>query len=153
MSTLQVGGDRQRADSSTSTAVPSAATSMDIPAAQAPITSEKHQKLVQHGNGNDLPEAKFSVGITLRTVIMTILTAMGGFIFGYDTGQISGFLEMRVFLRRFGEPTPVTKEHPYGYYFTNVRSGLIVALVSPGNHSVNQIANTSSFLLEPLSVA
>ena len=45
-------------------------------------------------------------------------------------GQISGFLEMRVFLERFGQPGPVTKENPYGYHFTNVRSGLIVALVS-----------------------
>lgn len=30
--------------------------------------------------------------VTLRTVFMAILVAMGGFIFGYDTGQISGFL-------------------------------------------------------------
>jgi SP family sugar:H+ symporter-like MFS transporter len=49
---------------------------------------------------------------------------MGGFVFGYDTGQISGFLEMKVFLDLFGElkgdGTP---------YFSNVRSGLIVALV------------------------
>lgn len=44
--------------------------------------------------------------------------------------QISRFLEMRVFLERFGEPIPVTTEYLYGYYFTNVRSGLIVALVS-----------------------
>lgn len=75
---------------------------------------------------------KFSFGITLRTVIMTILVAMGGFIFGYDTGQISGFLEMQVFLQRFGEPTAVSATHPYGRYFSNVRSGLIVGLLSIG---------------------
>ena len=131
MSTLRVGGNRHGADSSTSTAVPSAANSMDIPVAdQEPITSEKDRNLNHPEKGNGLPEGKFSVGVTLRTVIMAMLTAMGGFIFGFDTGQISGFLEMRVFLERFGEPTPVTTEHPYGYYFTNVRSGLIVALVS-----------------------
>lgn len=62
--------------------------------------------------------------LTVRTFVMTILAAMGGFIFGYDTGQISGFLEMKVFLRRFGE------NGPNGYHFTNVRSGLIVGLVS-----------------------
>jgi SP family sugar:H+ symporter-like MFS transporter len=67
--------------------------------------------------------------VTIRTVIMATLVAMGGFIFGYDTGQISGFLEMRVFLERFGIQTSITKDHPYGYYFTNVRSGLIVGLV------------------------
>jgi len=105
---------------------------MDIPpAGQEPII-EKDRYLDNSDKGNGLPEGKLSVGITLRTVVMAMLTAMGGFIFGFDTGQISGFLEMRVFLERFGEPTPVTTEHPYGYYFTNVRSGLIVALVSLG---------------------
>jgi len=68
--------------------------------------------------------------LTFRTLLMAICVAMGGFIFGYDTGQISGFLEMRVFLERFGERTTVSDTHPYGYYFSNVRSGLIVALVS-----------------------
>lgn len=31
---------------------------------------------------------------TLRLFMMTILVSMGGLCFGYDTGQISGFLEM-----------------------------------------------------------
>ncbi|KAF7861367.1 hypothetical protein EAF04_007932 [Stromatinia cepivora] len=70
--------------------------------------------------------------ITMRTIFMTILVAMGGFIFGYDTGQISGFLEMRVFLERFGERSSNLVAHPAGYYFTNVRSGLIVGLLSIG---------------------
>jgi MFS family permease len=47
--------------------------------------------------------------------------------FGYDTGQISGFLAMPDFLRRFGQ------RHDDGtFYFSNVRSGLIVALLSIG---------------------
>jgi SP family sugar:H+ symporter-like MFS transporter len=131
MSTLQIGGNRHGADSATSTAVSSAANSMDAPtSSQEAVTTEKHRNLNQPEKTTGPPEGKLSVGITLRTIVMTILTAMGGFIFGYDTGQISGFLEMRVFLERFGEPTPRTTEHPFGYYFTNVRSGLIVALVS-----------------------
>jgi SP family sugar:H+ symporter-like MFS transporter len=52
---------------------------------------------------------------------------MGGFIFGYDTGQISGFLEMQVFLEMFGQQRDNGQ-----YYFTNVRSGLIVGLLSIG---------------------
>jgi SP family sugar:H+ symporter-like MFS transporter len=60
---------------------------------------------------------------------MAMLVAMGGFIFGYDTGQISGFLEMDVFLRRFGEYVGVSDNSPSGYAFSNVRSGLIVGLV------------------------
>lgn len=44
-----------------------------------------------------------------------------------DTGQISGFLGMKDFVRRFGQ------QHSDGtYYFSNVRSGLIVALLSIG---------------------
>ncbi|TGO32614.1 hypothetical protein BHYA_0302g00120 [Botrytis hyacinthi] len=70
--------------------------------------------------------------ITLRTIFMTILVAMGGFIFGYDTGQISGFLEMKVFLERFGQRTTNLAKYPTGYYFTNTRSGLIVGLLSIG---------------------
>lgn len=70
--------------------------------------------------------------LTFRTFLMAMLVAMGGFIFGYDTGQISGFLEMSVFLERFGQPTNDLATYPSGYYFTNVRSGLIVALLSIG---------------------
>ncbi|KIV89186.1 hypothetical protein, variant 1 [Exophiala mesophila] len=65
--------------------------------------------------------------ITLQSFLMGILISMGGFIFGYDTGQISGFLEMPDFLERFGQ------RHSDGtYYFSNVRAGLIVALLSIG---------------------
>ena len=48
-----------------------------------------------------------------------------GFIFGYDTGQISGFLGMKNFQERFGQKDSTGD----GYHFSNVRSGLIVALV------------------------
>jgi len=71
-------------------------------------------------------------GITIRTVVMAMLVAMGGFIFGYDTGQISGFLQMQVFLERFGTPTAVDATNQYGYHFSNVRSGLIVGMLSIG---------------------
>ncbi|KAF2167189.1 hypothetical protein M409DRAFT_66223 [Zasmidium cellare ATCC 36951] len=44
-----------------------------------------------------------------------------------DTGQISGFLAMPDFLERFGQ------RHDNGeYYFSNVRSGLIVGMLSIG---------------------
>jgi MFS transporter, SP family, sugar:H+ symporter len=32
--------------------------------------------------------------MTARTFFMTVLVSMGGICFGYDTGQISGFLQM-----------------------------------------------------------
>ncbi|KAL6876808.1 general substrate transporter [Trichoderma novae-zelandiae] len=65
--------------------------------------------------------------VTGRSLAMGVLVSMGGLIFGYDTGQISGFLEMPDFLNRFG------LTHSDGTkYFSNVRSGLIVALLSIG---------------------
>lgn len=51
--------------------------------------------------------------------------SIGGVIFGYDTGQISGFLEMRNFKQRFGQ-----LKSDGTYRFNNVRSGLIVSMVS-----------------------
>jgi SP family sugar:H+ symporter-like MFS transporter len=63
--------------------------------------------------------------LTWRSFIMGIFVSMGGFLFGYDTGQISGFLEMPNFLQRYGQ-----LQSDGTYAFSNVRSGLIVALVS-----------------------
>jgi len=56
---------------------------------------------------------------------MGILVSMGGFIFGYDTGQISVFLEMKDFLRRFADQRDANGKPT----FSHGRSGTIVALV------------------------
>ncbi|EXJ64253.1 MFS transporter, SP family, sugar:H+ symporter [Cladophialophora yegresii CBS 114405] len=65
--------------------------------------------------------------VTMASFLMGVAISMGGFIFGYDTGQISGFLAMPDFLERFGQ------RHSDGTpYFSNVRSGLIVSLLSIG---------------------
>lgn len=65
--------------------------------------------------------------LTWRSAIMGVFVSMGGFLFGYDTGQISGFLEMEDFLQRYGE----FNFQDNAYEFSNVRSGLIVGLVGP----------------------
>lgn len=72
--------------------------------------------------------------VTWRTIVLGSLVSMGGLIFGYDTGQISGFLEMEDFLRRFGQlrANPKNPGGPDTYQFTNVRSGLIVGMLSIG---------------------
>lgn len=63
--------------------------------------------------------------VTWRSLVMGLFVSMGGFVFGYDTGQISGFLEMPNFLQRYGQLGA-----DGAYHFSNVRSGLIVGLVS-----------------------
>lgn len=65
--------------------------------------------------------------LTWRSFILGACASMGGFIFGYSTGQISGFETMGDFKRRFAQHKAATDS----YYFSNVRSGLIVGLVSP----------------------
>lgn len=65
--------------------------------------------------------------VSMGSFWMGAFVSMGGLIFGYDTGQISGFLEMPDFLDRFGQTDSNGEK-----FFGNVRSGLIVALLSIG---------------------
>lgn len=59
--------------------------------------------------------------------ILSVFAAMGGFMYGFDTGTISGYISMDEFLLHFGQV------HEDGtYYLSNVRSGLIVSMVSIG---------------------
>ncbi len=75
-----------------------------------------------------LPRHGLPIGYV--AIMLALLASMGGFIFGYDTGQISDILIMDDFLLRFaqcGTPGDVST-----CAFTSVRSGLIVGLLSIG---------------------
>ncbi|KAI6126934.1 general substrate transporter [Pisolithus sp. B1] len=61
------------------------------------------------------------------TIMLALLASMGGFIFGYDTGQISDIVLMEDFLSRFATCTS-----PGNCAFSAVREGLIVSLLSIG---------------------
>ncbi|PNS19541.1 Hexose transporter 2 [Sphaceloma murrayae] len=65
--------------------------------------------------------------LRLRILTMVLVVSLGGLVFGFDTGQISGFLEMDDFKSRFADQQ--TDEGPA---FSNVRSGTIVGLLSIG---------------------
>lgn len=62
--------------------------------------------------------------------MLAIVASMGGFIFGYDTGQISDILLMDDFKLRFatcGAPGDASSCE-----FSDIRAGLIVSLLSIG---------------------
>ena len=65
--------------------------------------------------------------ITVFAVIICLIASLGGFIFGFDTGQISGFLQMRDFRERFGEEI-----EPGVFGFSYSREGALVGLLSIG---------------------
>ncbi|KAI0791266.1 general substrate transporter [Abortiporus biennis] len=70
------------------------------------------------------------VPIGYMAVMLAVLASMGGFIFGYDTGQISDILLMQDFLLRFATCSDPTNASTC--QFSIVREGLIVALLSIG---------------------
>lgn len=82
--------------------------------------------------------------VTWRSALLGAFVSIGGIIFGYDTGQISGFLEMRNYKQRFAQLKPNGK-----YEFSTVRSGLIVSMVSGLEAQKNIISDTLSYQLAP----
>lgn len=64
----------------------------------------------------------------VESIILGIMTSIGGFLFGYDTGQISGMLLFVDFKNRFGQ-----QEGPDGVKeFDSIIESLIVSLISIG---------------------
>ncbi|GAA5942650.1 hypothetical protein JCM3775_003667 [Rhodotorula graminis] len=68
--------------------------------------------------------------VGLTAIVLAVFSSIGGFLFGYDTGQIADFLEMDDFKLRFAQCTEAG--NPASCEFSTVRSGLIVAMLSIG---------------------
>ncbi|CCF57725.1 hypothetical protein KAFR_0D00780 [Kazachstania africana CBS 2517] len=72
-----------------------------------------------------LPKKPFSA--YTKSVVILLCVAFGGFVFGWDTGTIGGFMAHPDYLQRFG------MQHSDGsYYFSNVREGLLVGIFNIG---------------------
>ncbi|KAL2018052.1 hypothetical protein VTK56DRAFT_1318 [Thermocarpiscus australiensis] len=64
----------------------------------------------------------------MLAVFLGVVASIGGFMFGYVSGQISGFFDMADYGRRFGEHNAATGT----YDFSAVRQGTIVGLLPAG---------------------
>lgn len=89
-----------------------------------PLTDLSSDSTDREKKSGNLDESRVP-WVTWRSVLLGGFVSIGGVIFGYDTGQISGFLEMNNYKQRFGQLKPDGK-----WRFSNVRSGLIVSMVS-----------------------
>jgi MFS transporter, SP family, sugar:H+ symporter len=72
-----------------------------------------------------LPETAKST--YLGAAFLCILIAFGGFVFGWDTGTISGFVNMPEFKHRFGQISGSGD-----YYLSKARTGLMVSIFNIG---------------------
>ena len=62
----------------------------------------------------------------MEAVFLGIVTNIGGFLFGYDTGQISSMLIFEDFIQRFGQGPPDDRA------FVPINQSLLVSLMSIG---------------------
>lgn len=72
------------------------------------------------GNSQTIEDAAPQGRVPAIAVILGACASIGGFMFGYESGQISGFLAMSDFIERFGEDGK----------FSAVRQGTIVGLLA-----------------------
>lgn len=85
----------------------------------------------KHPEAKENTDPKNSLGLLTKHKLVTflcLLVAFGGFVFGWDTGTISGFVQMSSFRETFGEHVSSTNT----YEFSNTRVGLIISIFNLG---------------------
>ncbi|PFH62343.1 hypothetical protein XA68_14070 [Ophiocordyceps unilateralis] len=79
------------------------------------------------GAGSETSSRGSEERVTLLACVLAAVASIGGFIFGYVSGQISGFFLMADYARRFG-----SLKADGSYDFSAARQGTIVGLLSIG---------------------
>ncbi|ODV86206.1 hypothetical protein CANARDRAFT_27459 [[Candida] arabinofermentans NRRL YB-2248] len=82
---------------------------------------ETHKKYQQPEDDLQATSSYIFVGL------MCALVAFGGFVFGWDTGTISGFVNLPDFKQRFGQ---ISSEG--NHYLSKVRTGLMISIFNIG---------------------
>lgn len=96
-------------------------------------TSEPASGTTTPPNGNEKQDIDVNGGyppvkvFNFRTIIMGLLVSLGGFIFGWEGGSISGYTQMDNFKNRFGDV-----EDAGSLKLGNVRQGLMVGMLCVG---------------------
>lgn len=93
---------------------------------QTPTNDESILIKEDKNEEEELPTFDQSGKKHIAVAIFCFLIAFGGFVFGFDTGTISGFVNMPDFKERFGQLQGGE------YVLSNVRTGLIVAIFNVG---------------------
>ncbi|KAH9886390.1 general substrate transporter [Xylariomycetidae sp. FL2044] len=75
----------------------------------------------------EAPSAAKQQNVTFMACFLGLVASIGGFMFGYVSGQISGYFDMDNFARRFGEP-----DGTGAYVFSAARQGTITGLLPVG---------------------
>ncbi|CAB4253046.1 sugar porter family MFS transporter [Maudiozyma barnettii] len=94
----------------------------------APSIKEDSNSNLENSKTNETLELpKKPASAYTSVAIICLMVAFGGFIFGWDTGTISGFVAQTDFKRRFGQLN--SNDEPY---LSKVRTGLMVSIFCIG---------------------
>ncbi|KAM4055848.1 major facilitator superfamily protein [Hirsutella rhossiliensis] len=88
------------------------------------VERDKSSRVLADGKKTERAREK----VTLLACVLGAVASLGGFIFGYVSGQISGFFLMGDYARRFG-----SLQADGSYTFSASRQGTIVGLLSIGS--------------------
>ncbi|KAF5636781.1 major facilitator superfamily transporter [Fusarium tjaetaba] len=89
--------------------------------------SKRHEHAGEGQHLERKPSPDTDGRITFRACFMGLVASMGGMIFGYSSGQVSGYFMMKDYGERFGEPNGDGT-----YNFSAARQGTITGLLSIG---------------------